>query len=335
MAKSSPARLAVCIPAYNQPALLRETLTSLCDQGLNRDEYVVAISDDASPISLADVAAEFRDRLQIVYDRGAENAGHLKNWDRASQLVDAPYISFLSHDDVVAPGHLRRALDAISARPGAVLAASLVLVQRHPGALDTYLHGTFLNAAKASFIEPYLWDRTEWMALALTGTPLSIVGAIFQADAFRRCTRWREFPLWHDRLMLGEMGLHGAVISLPWIAGHYRVGNFQLSGKLWDNDRVEFKAATEAVLQLSEQAKIPVVDFWIDYICNTDPDHRTRYLRMLHMALSPARFSALRRACETRLQARLPLTRLERLRVPDVLASFVRELDRALAGKPR
>ena len=335
MASASPARLAVCIPAYNQPALLRETLTSLCDQGLSRDEYVVAISDDASPISLADVAAEFRDRLQIVYDRSPENIGHLRNWERASRLIDTPYLSFLSHDDVVAPGHLGRAMQAMAARSGAVLAASLVLIQRHPGALDTYLHGTFLNAAKASFIEPYLWDRTEWMALALTGTPLSIVGAIFDTAAFRQCSRWHEFPLWHDRLMLGEMGLHGAVISLPWIAGHYRVGDFQLSGKLWDNDRTEFKAATQAVLEMSSARQIPVFDFWIDYICNTEPDRRTPYLRMLHTALSTAQFTQLRRACEARLQIRLPLTRLERLRVPDAVASFVRELDRALAGKPR
>lgn len=335
MAKASTARLTVCIPAYNQPGMLRETLTSLCDQGLDRDDYVVAISDDASPTSLAEVAAEFRDRLQVVYDRSPENIGHLKNWDRASRLVDTPLLSFLSHDDVVAPGHLRRALDAMTARPGVVLAASLVLIQRHPGAIDSYQHGTFLDAARASFTAPYLWNRTEWMALALTGTPLSIIGAIFQADAFRQCTRWREFPLWHDRLMLGEMGLHGEVISLPWIAGHYRVGAFQLSGKLWDNDRVEFKAATQAVLELATQAQLPVLDFWIDYLCEAAPDLRTPYLRMLHTALLPAQFAGLRRACEARLQARLPLTRLERLRVPDAVASFVRQVDRALAGKLR
>jgi glycosyltransferase involved in cell wall biosynthesis len=327
--------LSVCIPAYNQPDLLRETLTSLCDQGLAREDYVVAVSDDASPLSLAEVVDEFRDRLQIVYDRSPQNIGHLKNWERASRLAETPYLSFLSHDDIVSPGHLRRALDALTARPGAVLAASLVLIQRHPGAIDSYLHSSFLTAAKASFTAPYLWDRTEWMALALTGTPLSIVGAVFQADAFRQCARWQEFPLWHDRLMLAEMGLHGAVISLPWIAGHYRVGDFQLSGKLWDNDRKEFKAATQTILEWSERAQIPVIDFWIDYICGAPPERRTPYLRMLQMALLAPQFAALRRACEARLQIRLPLTRLERLRVPDAVANLVREFDRALAAKRR
>ena len=59
-------RLTVCIPAYNQPDLLRETLTSLCDQGFERDDFIVAVSDDASPLPLEDVVVEFRDRLQIM-----------------------------------------------------------------------------------------------------------------------------------------------------------------------------------------------------------------------------------------------------------------------------
>ena len=159
------ARLTVCIPAYNQPALLRETLTSLCDQGLSRHDYIVAVSDDASPTPLADVIGEFTDRLQIIYDRSTENIGHLKNFERASRLTDTRYLSFLSHDDVISPGHLGRALSLLEERPDTVLAASLVLCQRHPGALGTYLHGHMLRGKKASFTDPYDWDRTEWMSL--------------------------------------------------------------------------------------------------------------------------------------------------------------------------
>jgi hypothetical protein len=250
-------------------------------------------------------------------------------------LTETPYLSFLSHDDVVAPGHLGRALDALREQPGRVLAASLVLLQRHPGAIDTYFHGTFLRGAKASFTSPYLWDPTEWMALALTGTPLSIVGAIFQTDAFRKCNQWRAFPLWHDRLMLAEMGLHGSVISLPWIGGYYRVGEFQLSSKLWNNDRAEFKAASTVVLDMAAQANLPVIPFWIDYICEERADLRVTHLRLLSTALSAKQYAELRGACEQRLGIRLPLTRLERFRVPSAVATLVRGLDRALASKTR
>ena len=67
-------KLAVCIPAYNQPAFLREALASLCDQGLRTDDYVVAVADDASPAPLAPVVDEFRSRLQIVYHRHEKNS---------------------------------------------------------------------------------------------------------------------------------------------------------------------------------------------------------------------------------------------------------------------
>lgn len=328
------ALLTVCVPAYNQPALLRETLTSLCDQDLAREDFIVAVSDDASPLSLAEVVEEFRDRLPIVYDRNPQNAGHLKNWERASRLTDTPYLSFLSHDDVVAPGHLRRALDALIARPSAVLAASLAICQRHPGAIDSYCHGTFLRGAGTSFIHPYLWDRTEWMALSLTGTPVSIVGAIFQAEAFRKCRHWHDFPLWHDRLMLAEMGLHGDVISMPWIAGYYRVGESQLSAQLWDSHRNELRESTAVVLEMAASAELQVIPFWVDFIASTRADLRPSYLRMLQTAMAPPQFEELRRACERRLGSRLPLTRLERFRVPSAIATLVRGLDRALA-KPR
>lgn len=326
-----PARLTVCIPAFNQPALLRETLTSLCDQGLSREDYVVAVSDDASPMRLGDVADEFAERLQIVYDRSPENIGHLKNFERASRLTDTPFLSFLSHDDVISPGHLARALALLEERPDTVLAASLVLCQRHPGALGTYLHGHMLRGRKASFTAPYDWDRTEWMSLALVGTPLSIVGSVFRADAFRACTEWHAFPLWHDRLMMGEMGLRGRIVSLPWIAGHYRVGEFQLSGALWTNDRSEFKAVTDVVLQMCAGHGIAVEEFWVEQICDADPGARIDYLHMLHGALHEPRYDAIKHRAEQRLGVRLHLGgRLDRLGVPRPVADWLRTIDRVV-----
>ena len=330
------ARLTVCIPAYNQPALLRETLTSLCDQGLPRQDYLVAVSDDASPTPLADVIDEFKDRLQIIYDRSPENIGHLENFERASRLTDTPYLSFLSHDDVISPGHLGRALSLLQERPDTVLAASLVLCQRHPGALGTYLHGHMLRGKKASFTEPYDWDRTEWMSLALVGTPLSIVGSVFRADAFRACTEWHAFPLWHDRLMMGEMGLRGRIVSLPWIAGYYRVGEFQLSGSLWTNDRTEFKAVTDVVLQMCARDGIAVADFWVEQICDADPGARIEYLHMLNGALHEPAYEAIKQRAERQLGVRLHLGgRLDRLGVPRPVADWLRTIDRVVIRRQR
>src|SRR5882672_8113159 len=98
------ARITVCVPAYDRPEFLRETLDSLRDQGLGRDEYIVAIYDDASPTLLEEVAAGFEDKLQIEYQRNHTNLGHIANFERAFSQIRTPYVSFLPHDDLIAPG---------------------------------------------------------------------------------------------------------------------------------------------------------------------------------------------------------------------------------------
>jgi glycosyltransferase involved in cell wall biosynthesis len=332
----SDPQIAVCIPAYNRPDFLGDALESLCDQGLPRDQYVVSVSDDASPTPLADVVSSFKDRLDVVYDRSATNIGHLANFERAASLVKTPYVSFLSHDDLVAPGQLARAMAAMSSRPGTVLAASLVLCQRFPGAVDTRLHGTFLRGAKASFVKPYEWDRTEWMALSLTTTPLSMVGSIFHAETFAQCRHWRRFPLWHDRLMLAEMGLHGGVVSLPWIGGYYRVGSFQLSGRLWTTDLKEALAVSDLLLEMCRERNIPVLDFWVDRLCEAEPDDRLAYLHMLSRALGPAQFEDIKGRAEARLNIRLHLGgRLDRLGVPRPLLKILRDFDRVVIRRQK
>ena len=327
-------RLSVCIPAYNQPELLGEALHSLCDQGLDRDDYTVIVSDDASPRDLGAVIDSFVDRLDVIHHRGSTNIGHLANFDRAAELASTPFIAFLAHDDVLAPGHLRRALRVFEDNAAAVLVAALTLCQRYPGAVDTQPHGMFLKGdGRARYDAPYRWDATEWFALSLITTPLSITGSVFHRESFARCRRWLKFPLWHDRLMLAEMGLHGEVASLPWIGGHYRINQSQLSQQLWRQHTDEFRLVSAAVLEMAASIDARVFEFWIDLLCTVPDFERAVYLRLLNTALAAEQFTDIRSACERRLGRRLPLTRLERLRIPRALADLVRDIDRRIAGR--
>jgi hypothetical protein len=113
------------------------------------------------------------------------------------------------------------------------------------------------------------------------------------------------------------------------------VSGGQLSGQLWKQHSAEFRSASDLILALAAGANLPVIDFWVDHLCTVPADERAVYLRLLQTAVSQAQFTGIRRACEKRLRTRLPLTRLERLRVPRPLADLVRGLDRALAGRYR
>ncbi len=331
------ARVTVCIPAYDRPEFLREALESLCDQGLGRDEYVVAISDDASPTSLNDVVSSFEGKLQIEYQRNSTNLGHIANFEKAFSLAKTRYVSFLPHDDLISPGQLGRALAALDNHSGAVLVASLSLVQRYPGAMSTSLHGIGIlppGSATANYSEPYVWGQTEWMALALATTPLCMVGSVFHAETFNKCQSWKSFPLWHDRLMLAEMALHGRVISLPWIGGYYRVSDSQLSRQIWNTHAGQFVEASKFILRLCESANIPVIEFWIGRICKVPPKDRAIYLRMLSGALTSEVFKSMKRECEKKLGTRLHLGgRLDKLGVPRPVAEFLRAIDRFLTER--
>ena len=328
-------KITICIPAYNRPEFLRQALSSLCDQGLDRQEYVVVVSDDASPTHLGEVVSQFEDRLQIEYHRHEANVGHIANFMHSFEMARTPYVAFLSHDDLVAPGQLGRAISILNANREAVLVASLVLCQSYPGAINTRLQGTFLRGrARGNYAEPYVWDKTEWMALALTTTPLSIVGSVFHRDTFAQCRHWTSYPLWHDRLMLAEMGLHGTVVSLPWIGGYYRTGDWQLSVGLWQNDRREFRIVSQLILDICGAAHIPVLDFWVEQICQASPDEQVSYLQMLNLAVPTDLFAQVKRAAERKLQTRLHLGgRLDRLGLPQPIAELLRMADRRLTRR--
>ena len=136
--------------------------------------------------------------------------------------------------------------------------------------------------------------------------------------------------------MLGEMGMHGAIVSLPWIAGYYRVGAEQLSRALWDNDPDEFRTVSGVVLEMSRRKGIQVSEFWIDLLCAAEPDARIAYLFMLNRALRAPEYDVIKAGAEQRLQTRLHLGgRLDRLGVPKPIADLVRAFDRAVIRRQR
>lgn len=315
----------VCTPTYNRAHFLRQCLHSLCDQGLGREQYVVAISDNASTDDTPDVVAAYRDRLQILYRRNAENLGHAKNFELVMAMCATPYIALLPDDDLLSPGHLGRALSALAARERAALLSSFAVMQAHPGALNTQVHGTLLRAdERTSYEHPYVWGRAEWLALALVATPLSIIGSVFRSDAFRSCVRWRKYPIWGDRLLLAEMSLHGEVITLPWVGGHYRVGDHQTNYRLSASHPHDFEAVTAEVLELCETHGVPVLDFWVEQICTCAPHQRGHYLGLLRGALPGDIYRKIVSAAEGTLKERLTGGRLESWGVPASLAAWLR-----------
>ncbi|MQA95059.1 MAG: glycosyltransferase [Streptosporangiales bacterium] len=104
-------RLAVVIPCHNVDAYLDAALGSLAAQPAFRDAQVICVDDgstDATPRLLAEFAEQHANvtllRLPGLGPGAARNAG--------LERVDAPYVTFLDSDDVLAEGALDALLDS-------------------------------------------------------------------------------------------------------------------------------------------------------------------------------------------------------------------------------
>jgi len=329
------AKVTICVPTYNRAAFLSQTLDSLCDQGIARDEYVVAVSDNASTDRTGEVIASFNDKLQLVYHRNTENLGHVANLGIVTGLSRTPYTVVLPDDDLLAPGQLGRALSAFEKHKDAVLVSSLAVIQQYPGAPQSYLHGVFLNATvNTSYAAPYVWDATEWWALSLINTPLSLIGSVFQTAAFECCQRWKRYPLAGDRLLLAEMQLHGAVVSLPWVGGYYRVGSHQTNAQLIKTNLHEFFDITNDILEICCRKEIPVIEYWVNFLCDATNQQRAYYLRLLEGALPANILMDIRRKCRAKLGREFKVGgRLEQARVPRPIAEVMRAAMRCVRPK--
>jgi glycosyltransferase involved in cell wall biosynthesis len=322
------ARLTICIPAYNEPAFLRDALLSVCSQGLRKTDYEVVVSDDASPLPLDAVVADFKDRLQIRYERSPHNLGHIANFARAASFARTPFLSLLSHDDIVAPGHFGSLLPILESATDIVFAAGVVVYCSYPGAPGSYVVGTSLRRhPEADFMNPYRWNPTEWQAAVLIGTPFSMVGSIFRTSAFLECDEWKKYPLWHDRVWCHEIGTRGGVITVPWFSGYFRVSPNQLSGRLSESHGDEFRKVSMLVWERSNAAGNSVRDFWYDYLCTASPQRRSHFIRLLRGALPPAEFLNLKKQCEQSLKTRITLGgRIGSLHLPWKIEAAIRQI---------
>ena len=95
-------RLAIIIPAY-KAAFLPAALHSIAVQTCK--DFTLYVGDDCSPEPISDIVEQYRDKIEIVYQRFDTNLGGkdlVAQWERyIAMSQDEPYIWLFSDDDVM------------------------------------------------------------------------------------------------------------------------------------------------------------------------------------------------------------------------------------------
>ena len=95
----------IIIPTYNRPELISFAIESAINQ-INFDSYEILVIDNSSsespPNKTEDIVLKFSNP-QIRYYRNIENIGMFKNWNRAIELANGKWCTFLHDDDCFMP----------------------------------------------------------------------------------------------------------------------------------------------------------------------------------------------------------------------------------------
>lgn len=102
--------LLVVVPIYKAEQFLQACLQSVLTQKTKYSYHIVAVND-GSPDGCGEILKRYEDNEKVSVIT-QENKGHSGARNRALEVIDAKYVTFLDSDDLLAPNAIDRLMDA-------------------------------------------------------------------------------------------------------------------------------------------------------------------------------------------------------------------------------
>jgi len=193
------------MPVFNGERFISAALDAILAQDFA--DFELIICDNASTDRTAEICAAYAHRdARIRYYRNDRNLGAAPNFNRCLDLARAPFFKWAAHDDLLAPGYLRRCLEPLERDPDAVLCHSLVAVVDSEGqSIGSY------DSALRGADSPRVADR--FAALILKRHLCTDMFGVIRTEALRRTGRHGAY-YGGDRAMLAELALLGRFLKV-------------------------------------------------------------------------------------------------------------------------
>ena len=205
--------LAVVVLAYNQRAYLPACLASLAAQDLAQVQIILA--DDASQDGSAAWMAQWaQGRPNVQTLLLAENQGHCRAFNRALQLVEAPFVIDLAADDVLPPQSLHLRAQALQARPDAAFCHGNALYIDEAGRPLGLEHPA--DTADAAW-QGYVWQRLFEGRFICPSTVMFRTEALRAAGGYNPLLTFEDFDIWM------RLARHAPVAYVPAVVSHHRL----------------------------------------------------------------------------------------------------------------
>jgi glycosyltransferase involved in cell wall biosynthesis len=216
---SSNSLVSIVVPCYNQGHYLRQAIDSVLSQDYPRIELIVL--DDGSTDDTPAVLAGYSGRFHF---ESHANMGQAATLNKGWRMSKGEILSYLSADDFLLSGAVRRSVETLLANPGVVL--------------------TYCDFSRVDEESRALW-QVRAPEFSYRDLVVEIIcqpgpGVFFRRDAFERAGFWderlRQNPDYEYWLRLG---LEGAFVRIPEVLAAYRMHEESQSLATTDPSRSE------------------------------------------------------------------------------------------------
>ncbi len=200
-------RVTIGIPAYLNEKTIACALDSILAQ--TSSDFVVEISDDASPDSISDICRSYAMRdSRIRYTRQPAN---LKYENFSWLLVNArsEYFMWLAGDDYIDPTFIERCIAELDSHPDAVLVTSRVAF---------YHDGAFVKLSTGTYALTGSWSENVSHYLSAPGDNSRMYG-LMRTQPCQLCFLAESFYAWDWAFSLATLR-YGKHLEIPEVLVH-------------------------------------------------------------------------------------------------------------------
>ncbi|WP_312033636.1 glycosyltransferase family A protein [Rhodococcus sp. 3A] len=249
-------KLSVVIPAYNNAAVIEDTVVSILKQ--DYADYELIISDHSSTDRTMDVLQQFEHHPLVSLHTTTAGGGAQKNWRRVSDAASGEYIKLVCGDDVLYPGMLAAQVRALDAHPSAVAVSS------RRDILDAHgvpiIRGRGLQGLAGVVCGVDAIRRTIRLGTNVFGEPVCVT---LRRDALEQAGGWDgRFPYLIDMTSYSNPLLQGDLVALDQTLAGFRVTATQWSVALVNQQASQSKAYNRW-FQAQVPDRISTADLWL------------------------------------------------------------------------
>jgi glycosyltransferase involved in cell wall biosynthesis len=198
-------RVSIGLPVYNGERFLEATVESICGQTFG--DFELIISDNASTDGTESICRKHASAdKRIRYLRNASNRGAAYNFNRVFQLSKGEYFKWAAHDDVYAPTYLENCVAGLDWDPSAVLCFPKVRFIDESGAMVDD-HG---YKARGLNFKPH----ERFVDIVLPTHIITEIFGLIRAECLKQTPLIAGYAS-SDRVLLGELALHGRFVEIP------------------------------------------------------------------------------------------------------------------------